>query len=139
MSSNFYFALPRLLARSRQRSEKNAAETNFVGILLHIVVYCFAFEVLLGTSPLWTQLVLAIPVAFVVWLFWLLFFYVSNLVIHPFRPRRMAAAQSISMCSLTSACAVFLLVDGSWTRWIGVIWLTLVALNLVATSLLRNE
>ena len=136
---NFYFALPRLVTRSHARSEKNAVEANAVGLLVQSVAYFFAFEVSLGDASLAKQLLFAIPLAFLVWLFWLLFFYVSHLVLRPFHPQRMAHAQSFSLCSLTTVFAIYLVAHGSWTRWLGIVWLALVVLNLGAAVLLPDE
>jgi len=144
--SEFYFALPRLMAqwfgRNATHSDKNGAEANVVGTLNHMVVYVAAFELLLGGLSLWTQLLLLVPLAILVWLFWLVLFYVNALLIKLLRGaglmRRLPdnRAQNILVGTITTALAIYLLGAGSWTGVLGFIWIAAVTLNLAAAALL---
>lgn len=135
-SSGFYFALPRLFTRTYRRSEKNALETTSVGVAVQLVAYLFTFELLIGDATVITKLLLSIPIAFLVWIFWLIFFYASNLILRPFRPQRMARAQSFNLGCLTTGFALYVLLHPGWPRFIAMIWLAAVALNLLATAIL---
>ena len=143
----FYFALPRLLAcppGDRQtRSEKNWLEANVVGTLNHLVVYAFAFALLLAGRPTAQQCWLLLPLAFVVLVFWLLFFYVNACFI---RLLRLAGglrdlpnnrAQTLLIAIFTSAMAAQLLFADGWPRAVGVLWLSAVVMNLSAAAVLR--
>ncbi len=144
--SEYNFSLPRLLAHCRgrpaHRTERNWTEANVVGALVHLVVYVFAFDILLAGLPAWQGVFLSIPLAFGVWIFWLLVLYLDSLTIRLLRAcgflRTMSDihAQSFLICTITTVCAVQLLLTASWTRFIGVVWIALVALNLFAALLL---
>ncbi|MDQ2918415.1 MAG: hypothetical protein M3R10_00840, partial [Verrucomicrobiota bacterium] len=81
----FYFSLSRLYAklcgRNATRTQNNWPEANAVGIFLHIVFCTFAFRVLLAGHAFMLQLLLLLPLAVLVWIFWLLLFYFDSLVI----------------------------------------------------------
>lgn len=142
----FYFALPRLLAKwrgqSAARTEKNWLETNIAGTLSHLVVYVFAFQLLLAESAPWNQLLLCIPLALLVWIFWLLVFYFNSWLIELLRTcglmRRLSdsRAQSVIIGLMTTAFAVYLLFAGPCAAMLGIIWLAAVSLNLVAAAVL---
>lgn len=138
----FYFALPRLLAAwgggSAARTETNWVEANVVGAFAHGIVYLFAFQVLVaGLSPV-AQVLLLLPVVFVVWVFWVVFFYSTSLLIRAGLLRHLprARAQSILVGTLATCLSMGLIGGGTWMKWIGLIWLTGVSLNLVAAALL---
>ena len=142
----FNFSLPRLFARCTgqvaQPTEQNWIEANAVGALVHLVVYLYAFELLLARSKIWQQLLLVIPLAFAIWLFWLLVLYLNSLIIKALRTAGLmraledSRAQSFLICSMTTVFAGQLALTQSWTRFLGVFWITIVALNLVAALLL---
>lgn len=144
--SEFYFALPRLIAawsgRKAARSEQNGLEANIIGTLNHLIVYVAAFELLLGPLSRWTQLLLLVPLAILVWLFWLIFFYWSACLIKLLRDAGLmrelpdSRAQNILIGIMTTTLAIYLLRAGSWPRVLGFIWIAAVALNLVAAALL---
>lgn len=143
---HYFFSLPRLVATLRghtvERSERNWLEANVAGTAIHVVVFVFVARLLLaGLSP-WHQALLILPIAVLVWILWLILFYVNSLlikrlrVIGLFRRRSDARAQSFLICLFTTLCAVILVIPGSWMRAIGILWIALVAANLLAAGLL---
>ncbi len=145
-STGFYFALPRLLAKWRGRpmeqTEGNWPEANIVGTLTHLIAYLFAFQILLLRLPVKTQLLLFIPLAFCVWVFWLLVLYFNSLLLkclHAgglFRATPNRHAQSLFISLITTGFACRLGLSESWPRWIGLFWLVTVAVNFLAALLL---
>src|SRR5438270_13739228 len=85
----YFFALPRLInwwrGRNANRSEKNGREVNSVGALIHLVVYAFFFDLCLTSRSLAQQIIWAVPLAFLVWIFWLNFIYLNSLVLRVIR------------------------------------------------------
>ncbi len=144
--SEFYFALSRFLASPREhkqtRSEKNWLEANAVGTLNHLVVYAFAFALLLKNLPGWKQVLLLLPLGVIVLVFWLLLLYVNSWLIKLLRPAGLLRAlpdnraQTLLISIVTTAMAGELLFAGGWLRFVGAIWLAAVALNLLAAALL---
>lgn len=142
----FYFALPRLLWSWRGgdagRTEKNGFEAHSVGTLIHLVAYAFAFQVCLTNMPPWQQLLLVVPLAFVVWLFWINLLYANSHVIRLLRACGLmrdlpqGRAQGILVALIMTAFALHLLVVDGWTRFVGAIWIAALALNLVAAAIL---
>ncbi len=141
--SESYFAFPRLIAKWRgqsvERSEKNAWEAYVAGGLTHLIVYVAAFEMLLGDRSLWLQLLLLVPLAALVFLGWIIFFYLSarlldvtGLVSNWPRNR----AQNVIVGIWTTVLAVCLVRAGSCPAILGWIWMSAVALNLFAAGLL---
>ena len=124
------------------RTESNWAEANVAGILVQLVVSVFFFHVLLEDLARWKQLLLLVPLAMLVWLFWLVLFYINSLAIRLLRtlgfvqslPDRYA--QSFLVELTTTAFAAELLRSTSWARVVGAIWMTAVVLNLSAAALL---
>ena len=108
----FFFALPRLLAGAQGRSEKNGLEANFVGGLVHLLAYLYAQQFFLGNSTVTQQLIWALPLAFLVWIWWLLVLYLNSLGIKFFRalgfirtlPDRYAQSFIIEMIVTLFAC-----------------------------------
>ena len=145
-SAGYYFALPRLIASfgggSARRSEQNALEAHVVGTLVHAVTFTFAARLLLGDYPAWQQVLLLVPVALLVWIWWSLFFYVSSLAVKLLisfallseMPER--HAQSMMVGVVTTFLAWQLVTAGSWAAVLGWVWLIAVALNLAATAML---
>lgn len=144
--NEFYFALPRLLARSRanqhMRSEKNSLEANVVGTLNHLLVYAFAFALLLKDLPGWQQVLLLLPLAVLVLIFWLLLLYVNSWIIKLLRAAGLMRAlpnnraQTLLISIVTTAMAGKLLFSEGWPRCVGLLWLAAVGLNLLAATLL---
>lgn len=137
----FYFALPRLLANlgggTAARTEANWLEANAVGALVHATVYLFAWQALLRGRPALIQLLLAVPLAFVVWIFWILFFYCTSLLIRLVWDGSRLRAQSVCVGIATTCFALALIESRSWMQWIGWTWMSLVTLNLLAAGILR--
>ena len=142
----FYFSLPRLLTqccgRSAKRTQNNWLEANAAGIFLHAVFYAFAFRVFLSGHNIWLQLLLLLPLAFLVWISWLLVFYFDSLVIRGLRAIGLmrhlsdSHAQSILIGLVASTFALALALDREAYKIIGAAWLILVVLNLLSAAIL---
>jgi len=144
--TQFYFALPRLvvsqLGWSAARRESNWLEANIVGGVEHLIWYAFAAHVLLGGLPIWAQILLLIPLAFLVWIGWLIALYVNSLLIRllrAFRPIRdlaNARVQSVLLGIVTTVFAFFLVTEDSSLSPVGLLWVAAVSLNLLAAAIL---
>ena len=142
----YYFALPRLLARSRgdfrKRREQNWLEANIVGALVHLITLAFAARLLLADRPGWQQTLLLVPLTLLVWAWWSLLFYVNSLLIKLLRAAGAMRktpdnhAQSLMVGITTTLFAWHLINAGSWMRVLGWIWIAAVALNLAAAAVL---
>ena len=145
-SVGYYFALPRLIASfgggPTGRSEQNAWEAHAVGFLVHAITFVFAARMLLGERPAWQQIMLLVPVALLVWIWWSVFFYVSSLAIKLLRSLGVLRqvpdneAQSSIVGILTTVLAWQLVTTGSSMSMLAWTWLIAVALNLVAAAVL---
>ena len=145
-SVGYYFALPRLIASfgggPTRRSEQNALEAHLVGTLVHAITFVFAAKLLLGGQPAWQQIVLLIPVALLVWIWWSLFFYLTSLAVTLLRSAGLLRAtpdnhaQSLIVGIVTTALGWQLITAGSWTSVLGWTWLIAVGLNLAAAAVL---
>ena len=142
----YYFALPRLLARSAGhsggRTEQNWLEANVVGTFVHAIAFIFAGRLLLADCSLWQQVLLLGPLALLVCASWSLFFYLNSLVLKLLRAAGLMRdlpdnrGQSVIVGITTTLLALQLAETGSWTRVAGWIWIIAVALNLVAAAVL---
>jgi hypothetical protein len=140
--ARFYFALPRLIAKllgaNSSRSDANWLETNVVGAAIHLIVFAFFAQLLLAGSPAWLQLLLLPPLILLVWLFWIVFFYLTSLLIKGMRAtglfRHLATVriQSVLVCATATVFAWEL-------RPLGYVWVAAVALNLIAAALLHAD
>ncbi|MGI8820884.1 MAG: hypothetical protein ACR2ID_08485 [Chthoniobacterales bacterium] len=138
----FYFALPRLISRlsggSGVRCEQNWVEMNAVGGAIHLIAFLFAARLLLAGMMWWTQVLWAIPVAFLVWFAWMLLFYANWLLIRLLRIcgllRRLPndRAQGLLIATEITACACAFVQSGSWLQPVGFGWIALLGLNLAA-------
>jgi len=140
----FYFSLPRmvmlLFGGNAQRSENNWFEAALVGTWMYLINYLYFVTKLVPLLPtrLLIPLVL-VSAAFMVWLFWLILIYVNSLVIRVlglfglFRnvPRR--RAQNILWGIITTVMAGEVLMSHPWLWQLSMVWLIVVALNLVAS------
>jgi hypothetical protein len=137
----FYFSLPRLLAKwsggSRERSEGNWLETNVVGTLVHLIVFLFAFHLLPRGFSTPAQMLLLVPLAFVVWIFWVVFFYGTAQLIRLLGNLPPLPAQSACVGIVTTCFALALIGNGAVASCIAILWIAAVALNLLAAALLR--
>ena len=151
-SAQFYFSLPRLIAKltggDARRAETNATEAWTAGLLFYLVSYVFfAAQFIPDRLALWQTAALLIAWAFFVWLFWLLLLYINSLIIKLLHlcglSRKLPSrrAQSILLGISTTAMACALLIRGSWMRGIGLFWLAAVAANLASALVLalNNE
>ena len=143
----FYFSLPRLavmvLGGDARRSERNGFEAGLIGLLVFGIHYLF-FAVRLLHSNLagWLTPLLLIPLAFAVWIFWLLLFYVDTFVIKLLRsfglfqnaPDR--HAQAVIWAVITTVMAGDVLRAHPWFWQLALIWLFAVTLNLIAALVL---
>jgi hypothetical protein len=142
----FYFALPRLLAMLRdgdpRRGEQNSTEAWVVGVASYLVSYLFFAGLIPEKFDFWLKAVLLLVLAFAAWLFWLLALYLNSLILKAAQSGGLFATlparrgQSVLLGSTTTAMALALLQRGGVTREIGALWLTAVALNLIAASIL---
>ena len=145
-SPRFYFALPRLLALLRhgdtRRAESNGVEAWAGNIAVFIVSYLFFFRFVPGDMAWWLVASTLMVLAVVVWLFWLLALYLNSLILGVLRrfglfcslPAR--RGQAVLVVAATTAMAVRLAQDGSFSGEIGAIWLVAVAMNLGAAIIL---
>ena len=140
----YYFALPRLLASqfggNSERTESNWWEANLVGGLAHLIWYVFACEILLVRLRLWEKLILLVPLAFLVWVCWLIALYLDSVLIRCLRlfgflrELTNARAQSVLLGLITTAFACQLVASGSRLGVLGLIWVAAVSLNLLAAA-----
>ncbi len=145
-TKGFYFSLSRLLAHwcgcDAKRSEKNYFEANLVGTFIHVVALAFGFRFLLARFPFWQEVLLVLPLALVVWIFWLLFFYFASLLTKAFRTLGImreisdARAQSVLIGTVTTVFAFALIGGPRAFQIIGMVWIAAVALNIFAALLL---
>lgn len=141
--TGFYFALPRLCCGLSARTERNWPEAMAAGALVYLVGYFFAHQFFLGNATGARQVFWALPLAFLVWVGWLLVLYFNSLAIRFLRAlgflRTMPDrhAQSLLIGILITFCSWRLLAGGTWREWIGILWMAALALNLLAALLLR--
>lgn len=142
----FYFSLPRLIASqlgwNADRTEGNWLEANIVGGGEHLIWYAFAAQLLLSRLPLWEQIALLIPVAFLVWLCWLVALYINSVLIRLLRAAGLirdlsnVRAQSVLLGMVTTVFAFYLVENESWLALLGIAWVAAVSLNLLAAAVL---
>ena len=142
----FYFALPRLLALLRggdaQRAEQNGTEAWVAGIATYVISFLFFAAFVPETLGWGLRGLMLAGLAFLVWLFWLLALYLNSLILKLlrglglFRTIPTRRGQSILIATTVTAMAFGLLGRGSLAGEFGAIWLTAVAMNLVAAMIL---
>lgn len=142
----FYFALPRLLAKWRggdpRRAEQNATEAFAGSIGVFGVSFLFFAGSLPATLEAWQRFLLYIPLAFAVWLFWLLVLYLNTLMMKIVRAFGLFRAvpdrhlQSVLIATVATAMALVLVQRGSWMSELAALWIVAVTLNLVAATIL---
>jgi len=142
----FYFALPRLLAKMRggdpSRAERNAVEAWLASSAIYAVSYFyFAGFVPHDLNP-WIRVLLFVALAFLVWLFWLVMLYLNSLILkllHSFNLSRalpMRRGQSVLVVAAACVMAGLLAQRDSMVSELGVIWLIATAMNLAAAAVL---
>jgi hypothetical protein len=142
----FYFALPRLLAVLRggdaQRAEQNGTEAWVAGIATYLISYLFFAGFIPDTLGGSLRGLLLAGLAFGVLLFWLFVLYFNSFILkllrgvglYPTIPVR--RGQSILIATAVTAMAFGLLQRGSIAGEFGAIWLTAMAMNLIAAMIL---
>ena len=137
-----YFALPRLFRRRLRRSEDNGIEAHVVSVFVFIVNYLFAVQLLTPVYSSWLFFPALVGLLFGVWIFWLALLYLNWLVAKLcwrcglFNDLPANRIQSVIFGIITSIFAAELMASGRWFRWIGIVWIAAVALNLSASLLL---
>jgi hypothetical protein len=142
----FYFALPRLLVMLRggdpRRGEQNGTEAWVGGILSYTVSYLFFARFVPETFGWALKALLLVILALLVPMFWLLALYVNSLVLKLLNwcglvttlPARRGQGVLIGMTVTTMAFG--LLQRGGLAGELGAIWMTAVAMNLIAALIL---
>lgn len=142
----FYFALPRLLVMLRggdpQRGEQNGTEAWVGGILTYLISYLFFVRFTPDTFGWAFKGLLLVTLAFLVLLFWLLALYLNSLILKllsgsgPFLTLPVRRGQSVLIGTTVTAMAFGLLQRGGFAGELGAIWITAVAMNLIAALIL---
>src|SRR5438270_9173062 len=132
-SPQFYFALPRLLAKMRggdaNRAERNAAEAWFGGLAIYAISYLYFAAFVPDALSWWMRALFFIALAFLVMLFWLLMLYLNSLILKLlhgvglFRSLPMRRGQSVLVAVAATAMAVALTQRDSIVSELGAIWL----------------
>jgi hypothetical protein len=145
-SPQFYFALPRLLARMRGgdacRAEKNAAEAWLGSLAIYTISYLYFAAFVPDAWSSWTRALFFVALAFLVWLFWLVMLYLNSLIlkllhrVNLLRLLPMRRGQSVLVVATATAMAVALAQRDSIVSELGAIWLIAIAMNLVAAAIL---
>lgn len=142
----FYFALPRLLSKMRggnaSRAETNATEAWLGGVGIYSVSYLYFAGYIFAVSSYPLRALLLVVLAFLVWLFWLLVFYLNSLILKLLdavgllRALPARRGQSVLLVIIATAMSAALVQRGSFVGEIGAIWLTATAMNLAAAAVL---
>lgn len=147
VAPEYYFALPRLLARLRgrsvARSEKNWTEANIVGGAVILISFLAVDRFIWSDCSGAAQLALVIPTLVFACIFWLIVIYLDAQIIKALRrlgylrgvPN--TRVQSVFVIAITTALACSLLDEGRLLGAIGAAWITAAAANFIATALLR--
>jgi len=145
-SPQFYFALPRLLAKMRgsdaSRAERNSAEAWFGSLAIYATSYLYFAGFVPDAWIWWTRALFFAALAFLVWLFWLVMLYLNSLILKLLDrvsrlrslPRR--RGQSVLVVATATAMAVALAQRDSIVGELGAIWLIVTAMNLIAAVIL---
>ncbi len=142
-----YFALPRLRRKRLTRSEDNGVEAHVMSVVVFLINYLFAVQLLAPPLCSWTFFFGLVVLFFAVWIFWLVVLYLNWLIAKIcwrcglFNDLPATRVQSVLFGIMTSIFAAELIASGRWFRWIGIVWIAAVALNLSAALLLalRND
>lgn len=145
-STGSYFALLRLVekwrGRSAVRSEGNWLEAYLTGICIYLISYIFAAHLWLPHLRWWQASIALFVLVFVMWIFWLAVLHANSLLVRFSWSCGLCTdlpanrIQSVSIGIVTTAFAAQMLASGSWLRWVGALWITVVALNLAAAFVL---
>jgi hypothetical protein len=148
----FYFALPRLYERLRQRpsgrTELNFVEANIVGTAVMLISYLGIAHWVLRDAARWQQVAFLLPVVVLTWLFWLILLYLNAQIIKLLRAAGAfahlsnARLQSVLAGVAVTVFAYKLCDAGPLLGAIGLAWLVAVCLNLgaaVSLALLQSH
>jgi hypothetical protein len=145
-SPRFYFALPRLLAKFRggdaSRAERNGVEAWAANLAIYLISFLYFSELIPELSTWWLRGLILIPLAFLVWVFWLLVLYVNSLILKLlqsagiFRSLSMRRGQGALIAAVATAMACALIQRDAIGSEIGAIWLIATAMNLLAAMIL---
>jgi hypothetical protein len=145
-SPRFYFALPRLLAMLRggdsRRAEMNGVEAWAASSAIFIISYFFFAGLLPDNLAWWLAVLFLAILPFLICLFWLLALILNSLTLNLLRSAGLFRAlpqrrgQGVLIATMATAMALGLLQRNSFGAEIGAIWLTAVAMNLVAALVL---
>jgi hypothetical protein len=145
-SPRFYFALPRLLALLRggnpRRVEKNGTEMWVVSIAMYLISFLFFAGLISVGLPAWLIGVSLAGMAVFVFVFWVIALHLNLLVLKLvwacgfFRALPVRRGQAVLVVVATTAMAFLLLQRGTFGSEIAAIWITGVAMNLVAALIL---
>ena len=145
-TAGYYFAFPRLIQRlfggTTERRENNWIEAYGTGVFMYLISYAYAvgwFE-LRRDSVL--SLIALVPLAFGMWIFWLIVVYLNSLIIKAMRVAgwidrsSKIGAQSVLLSALTSFFALEVARMNSNVRWFALAWFVIVTLNLLSAAVL---
>jgi hypothetical protein len=145
-SPRFYLALPRFLALLRggnpRRVEKNGTEAWVVSIAIYLISYLFLAGFVSPALPGWIIGVSLAGMAFGVFVFWVIALHLNSLILKLaracgfFRTLPIRRGQGVLVVTGTTAMAFVLLQRGAVAGEIAAIWITGVAMNLVAALIL---
>jgi hypothetical protein len=145
-SPRFYFALPRLLAKFRggdaSRAERNGVEAWVANLAIYLISFLYFAELIPDVSTWWLRGLLLVTLAFLVWLFWLLVFYINSLLLkllhaaRIFRSLPVRRGQAVLIATAVTAMAWQIAQRDSFASEIGAIWLVATAMNLAAAAIL---
>jgi hypothetical protein len=143
----FYWATPRLISslfgQPAFRAETNPVEAYGGSILIFLIPYLAGVQFFAPRGHGATALVMSGLLIFAVLIFWVLVFYFNSLVIKILRAGRLLMAgadrsvQDVLVRIVMAALAAYLALSGSWSRWLGLIVLTLITVDLLAAVLLQ--
>ena len=142
----FYFAFPRLIQRllggTALRGENNWIEAYGTGVVMYLISYFYAVGWFELRRDFWLSLLALLPLAFGMWVFWLVVVYLNSLIIRGLRVAgwldraSKAAAQSVLLTALTTFFAFDLARLNSIVRWLALSWFVILTLNLVSALIL---
>jgi hypothetical protein len=141
-----YFALLRLLGKMRglsaTRSEGNWIEAYIAGNAVFLISYLFVASLFWPKLHGWQAALMLLLLVPGVWIAWLIVLYLHSLVVKLCWALGLCTdlsrnrVQSVLMGIVTTVLAAQLVAAGPWLRWVGTIWIGVVAFNLAAALFL---
>ena len=138
----FYFSLPRLLSgvtgRGFHFSEGGFFETCLGSLAVLLIPYLFLVDLVINHLAGWMAFVAGVALLFAIWIFWLVVLYLNSVMIEVlhdlgfFRKVTGRHLQDIFVGIIITFFASELSILNSWVRWIGIFWLIILAMNLLA-------